>query len=123
MRRLRAIFEIAFIIAPIYSNDYNKKLHLELVNKQLEIKLTTSKEFNDYMTVNNDIKLLNEDMLQVNTDIDTAFKFVEESEHEYRKKEKIISILIFSFFRSENGELQINFLFFLLVFVLKNIIK
>jgi hypothetical protein len=95
MRLLRAIFEIAFIIAPIYSNDYNKKLHLELVNKQLEIKLTTSKEFNDYMTVNNDIKLLNEDMLQVNTDIDTAFKFVEESEHEYGKKEKIISILIF----------------------------
>jgi hypothetical protein len=36
-------------------DDYNKKLQLELVKKQLEIKLITTKEFNNYMTVNDKV--------------------------------------------------------------------
>ncbi len=40
--------------------DYNKKLQLELVKKQLEIQLITTNESVGYMKINNDIKLLKE---------------------------------------------------------------
>jgi hypothetical protein len=68
------------------SEDYFKKVQLEILKKQREIKLISLTNCEDYLNVNNDIKLLNVGLFEVNMSIRRAFALVLELDQEHDKK-------------------------------------
>jgi hypothetical protein len=66
--------------------------------KQQEIKLISSTAHSEFTEVNNDLKLLNKDLFDLNTKISAAFDFVQVLNIEHGKEKKIFYCNCVSFF-------------------------